>query len=81
MKTIHTPEGEIRLLEPPVGQEFGIMIRRFIRALFEGAAATRLPIQEVIIGMDVRKRMQLGTIILSFMVPRNNLICLRATID
>jgi hypothetical protein len=62
-------------------EEFHSMIRRFIHALVEGAAATRLPIQEVIIGLDVRKRMQLDAIILSFMVLGNNLICLRATID
>ncbi|MGZ8940801.1 MAG: hypothetical protein ACXW32_16480, partial [Limisphaerales bacterium] len=41
---------------------------------------TRIPVQETIIGMDVRKRSQLGTIIFGFLVVGPHIVCIKAQV-
>ena len=57
------------------------MIQRFIHALAESSHATGLPLQSPIIGMDIRKRLQLETIAFGFMVHGPHLICIKTSID
>lgn len=66
--------------EPEIySRQFGVgffrMIKEFIQCMVESAARMRIPIQEVIIGMDVRKRSELGTVGFGFLVVGGQVIC------
>ena len=57
------------------------MIGRFIEALAKSGSTTGLPLRSPIIGMDIRKRLQLGSIILGFLVHGPHLVHLRTRLD
>ena len=82
-----SPTGKEAGLEhvPPWDDHFGRgfwgMINRFIQALAETSAATRIPLQSPIIGMDIRKRLQLETIILGFLVRGPHIVYLGTRLD
>lgn len=63
------------------GHGFRGMIGRFIEALAQSSSTTGFPLQSPIIGMDIRKRLQLGSIILGFLVHGPHLFCLRTRLD
>ena len=63
------------------GRGFRGMIGCFIKALVGSNAATGFRLQSVIIGMDIRKRLQLGSIILGFLVHGPHVVYLRTRLD
>jgi hypothetical protein len=63
------------------GQGFFGMIKQFIQSLVESSARTGIPIlQDVIIGMDVRKRSELGNLKFGFLVVGTHIVYIRPEI-
>lgn len=63
------------------GRGFWGMMKHFIAALAGSSATTGLPLQSPIIGMDIRKRLQLGSIVFGFLVHGPYVVYLGKRID
>jgi hypothetical protein len=62
------------------GHGFTIMLTSFIRALQQSSKTTGITLQPTI-GLDVRRRMQLGSLGFGFMLVGQNIICLKTVIS
>lgn len=69
-----------KVYDEQFGPGFFVMIEQFIQCLVESAARTRIPVQDTIIGLDIRKRSQLGSVNFGFLVVGPHIVCTKAQI-